>query len=139
MTLDDTCIFCRIIRGEVPSFRVFEDEHSIAFMDINPLNPGHVLVASKAHAPTLFAIDEVSLTASIVVAQKVARAVQAAFAPDGLNILQANGPGSAQSVMHFHWHVVPRRQGDRLPMNWSLRPGDNEAIAAAAERIRAAL
>ena len=139
MTLDNTCIFCRIIRGEVPSFRVFEDDRSLAFMDINPANPGHVLVIPKVHAETLFDLDEPWLTATALVAQRVARAVQTAFGPYGLNIVQANGPGAAQSVPHFHWHVLPRARDDGLPMNWPLRPGDREAIASAAERIRAVL
>ncbi|MFO1128762.1 MAG: HIT domain-containing protein [Rhodospirillales bacterium] len=139
MALDEACIFCRIIRGEVPSFRVYEDDRSLAFMDINPANPGHLLVIPKTHAETLFVLEEPWLSATIVVAGKVARAVRAAFAPDGLNIVQANGPGAAQSVLHFHWHVLPRRMDDGLPLNWPLRPGDRDAIAAAAERIRAAL
>ena len=139
MALDEACIFCRIIRGEVPSFRVWEDDRSLAFMDINPANPGHLLVIPKTHAETLFVLEEPWLSATIVVAGKVARAVRAAFAPDGLNIVQANGPGAAQSVLHFHWHVLPRRMDDGLPLNWPLRPGDRDAIAAAAERIRAAL
>jgi histidine triad (HIT) family protein len=139
MGLDETCIFCRVIRGEVPSFRVCEDDHSLAFMDINPANPGHVLVIPKMHAETLFTLDEPWLTVTAIVAQRVARAVQTAFSPYGLNIIQANGPGAAQSVPHFHWHVLPRAQNDGLPMNWPLRPGDREAIAACAERIRAAL
>ena len=139
MTLDKTCIFCRIIRGEVPSFRVFEDDRSLAFMDINPANPGHVLVIPKIHAQTLFSLDEAWLTATTLAAQKVAKAVQKAFNPFGMNIVQANGPGAAQSVPHFHWHVLPRAKDDGLPMSWSLEAGDPQAVAAAAERIRAAL
>jgi histidine triad (HIT) family protein len=139
MTLDENCIFCRIIRGELPSFRVCEDDRSLAFMDINPANPGHVLVIPKAHAETLFALEEPWLTASALVAQRVARAVWAAFELDGLNLVQANGPGAAQSVRHFHWHVLPRIKDDGLPLNWQLRAGDRAAIGAAAERIRAAL
>jgi histidine triad (HIT) family protein len=139
MTLDDACIFCRIIRGEVPSQRVCEDDRALAFMDINPANPGHVLVIPKIHAETLFALDESWLTATTLVVQRVARAVQQVFDPYGLNIVQANGPGAAQSVPHFHWHVLPRARDDGLSMNWSLRPGDREAIAQAAARIRAAL
>lgn len=139
MTLDKTCIFCRIIRGEVPSFRVFEDDRSLAFMDINPANPGHVLVIPKIHAETLFSLDEAWLTATTLAAQKVAKAVQKAFNPFGMNIVQANGPGAAQSVPHFHWHVLPRAKDDGLPMSWSLEAGDPQAVAAAAERIRAAL
>ena len=139
MTLDKTCVFCRIIREEVPSFRVFEDDHSLAFMDINPANPGHVLVIPKTHAETLFALDEAWLTATTLAARKVANAVQKAFTPFGMNLVQANGPGAAQSVPHFHWHVLPRVENDGLPMNWLPQAGDPDALAAAAERIRAVL
>ena len=138
-TLDADCIFCRIIRGEVPSVRAFEDDRTLAFMDINPVNPGHVLVIPKVHAETIFALQEPWLTATVLVAQKLARAVQTAFRPYGLNIVQANGPGAAQSVPHVHWHVMPRAKDDGLAMNWPLRPGDMIAIADAAERIRMAL
>lgn len=139
MTLHSECIFCRIIRGEMPSFRVFEDDRSLAFMDINPANPGHVLVIPKVHAETLFHLDEPWLTATTVTAQRVARALEKVFSPYGLNLVQANGPGAAQSVAHFHWHVLPRARDDGLLMNWPLRPGEMEAIGRAAERIRAAL
>lgn len=139
MAADTACVFCRIVRGEVPSTRVFEDRASLAFMDINPANPGHVLVIPKAHARDVYEIAEADLAAATATMQRVARAVRAAFAPDGLSILQANGPGAAQSVPHFHWHVLPRRTGDALPINWPLVAGDREAIAATAERIRAAL
>jgi histidine triad (HIT) family protein len=139
MALDSNCIFCRIIRGEVPSVRVYEDDRTLAFMDINPANPGHALVIPKVHAATLFELDEPWLTATALTMQRVARAVQTAFAPFGLNIVQANGPGAAQSVPHFHWHVLPRAEDDGLLLNWGLRPGDRDAIAEAAERLRAAL
>lgn len=139
MTLDDACIFCRIVRGEIPSFQVFEDDRSLAFMDINPANPGHVLVIPKVHAESLFSLDEPWMTATTLVAQRVARAVQKAFNPFGMNIVQANGAGAAQSVPHFHWHVLPRAKDDGLAMNWPPQPGNREAIAQAAERIRAAL
>ena len=139
MTLVADCIFCRIIRGEIPSFRIFEDERTLAFLDINPANPGHALVIPKVHAESIFALDEPWLTATVLVTQRVARAVQSAFEPYGLNIVQANGPGAAQSIAHFHWHVLPRAKDDGLLMNWALRPGDKAAIADAAERLRSAL
>jgi histidine triad (HIT) family protein len=139
MTLDADCIFCRIIRREVPSFRVFEDDRTLTFMDINPANPGHVLVIPKLHSESLFALDPDDLTATVLLAQRVAQAVQKALQPYGLNIVQANGPGAAQSVPHFHWHVLPRAEDDGLLMNWPLQSGDMAAIADAAERIRAAL
>jgi histidine triad (HIT) family protein len=139
MTLDADCIFCRIIRGEIPSFQVFDDERTLAFMDINPANPGHALVVPKVHAENIFTLEEPWLLATALVAQRVAQAVRRAFQPDGLNIVQANGPGAAQSVPHFHWHVLPRAKDDGLAMNWPLRPGDMTAIAEAAGRVRAAL
>ena len=139
MTLDADCIFCRIIRREVLSFRVLEDDRTLAFMDINPANPGHTLVVPKVHAETIFTLEDHWLTATTMVAQRVARAVQKAFQPYGLNIVQANGPGAAQSVQHFHWHVLPRAENDALPMNWPLKAGDMAAVAEAAERLRAAL
>ena len=139
MTQVADCIFCRIIRGEIPSFQVFDDERTLAFMDINPANPGHVLVIPKVHTESIFTIEESFLRATLVVAQKVARAVQTVFEPYGINIVQANGPGAAQSVLHFHWHVLPRAKDDGLAMNWPLRPGDKATLADAAERIRLAL
>lgn len=132
----DDCIFCKIVRGEVPSARVFEDERSVAFMDINPANPGHVLVVPKDHAADLYAMPDELLAATVAVVKRVATAVRDAVAPDGVNIIQANGPGAAQSVAHFHWHVLPRINGDDLKLNWSLKRGDKDAIAAAADRIR---
>ena len=139
MTLIADCIFCRIIRGEIPSFPVFDNERTLAFMDINPANPGHVLVIPKVHAESILTIEEPFLRATVPVVQRVARAVHKVFEPYGLNIVQANGPGAAQSVAHFHWHVLPRVKGDDLPLNWPLRPGDKPALADAAERLRLAL
>jgi histidine triad (HIT) family protein len=139
MTLDADCIFCRIIRGDVPSFRIFEDDRTLAFMDINPANPGHTLVIPKVHAETIFTLEESWLTATMLAAQRVAQAVHKAFQPYGLNIVQANGRGAAQSVPHFHWHILPRAKDDGLLMNWPLQASDMAAIANAAERIRAAL
>jgi histidine triad (HIT) family protein len=96
-------------------------------------------VIPKIHSETIFTLEEPWLTATVSVAQKVARAVQTVFRPYGLNIVQANGPGAAQSVPHFHWHVLPRAKDDDLPMNWPLRPDDRTAIAETAERLRAEL
>jgi histidine triad (HIT) family protein len=139
MTMDAACIFCRIIRGEIPSVRLLDDERTLSFMDINPANPGHALVVPKVHAEDIYSLDEPWLTASTVMAQQIARAVHLAFRPYGLNIVQANGPGAAQSVRHFHWHVLPRAENDGLLMNWPLRAGERDGLLAAAERIRSKL
>lgn len=137
--MDKDCIFCRIVAGEIPSVGVCEDDRTVAFMDINPANRGHVLVVPKAHGANIFEVAPEDLAAAALMAQRVAQAVQAAMAPDGINLLQANGPGAAQSVPHFHLHVLPRRLADGLAMNWSLHPGNRDDIRAAAEAIRDAL
>jgi histidine triad (HIT) family protein len=136
---EENCIFCKIVAGTVPSFKLAEDARSFAMLDINPANPGHALVLSKQHAPTVTTSRDEDLTAVIATARRVAAAIEAALKPDGINLLQANGPGAAQSVQHLHLHVVPRRLGDDLKMNWQPVPGDRAALAAMAERLRAAL
>jgi histidine triad (HIT) family protein len=118
---------------------VYEDERTIAFMDINPLNDGHALVIPRAHAATLFEAEEADLRAAIVTAKRVATAIRQALRPDGLNLLQANGAAAFQSVPHFHFHLVPRFTGDGKGFDWPMVPGDRGRIEGAAEKIRAAL
>lgn len=139
MAADPDCIFCKIVAGEVPCFKLFEDRDTLAFMDINPVHDGHCLVIPKAHSPTVFEIAPEEFAAAALTAARVAKAVNAAVKPDGLNLIQANGPGAARSVGHFHLHVLPRRLGDGLLVNWPLKPGDRAHIAAIAARIRAFL
>jgi histidine triad (HIT) family protein len=139
MSHDPACIFCRIVAGQIPCHRLFEDAATLAFLDINPANTGHALAISKDHHPTLFATPPETLARAMATAQRVAQAVQAELRPAGLNILQANGPGAAQSVPHLHLHVLPRRLGDGLAMNWSPQPGDPAALADLAARLRARL
>ncbi|MBF0248235.1 MAG: HIT family protein [Alphaproteobacteria bacterium] len=139
MVYDADCVFCKILKREIPSFTILEDERTYAFMDINPANPGHALVIPKFHAPTIFAIPDDWLSACIVTARKVARAVQNVTPMDGLNIVQANGIGAAQSVPHFHFHVMPRTTGDGLGLNWDLVPGNKAEIAALCEKIKTEL
>ena len=136
MTTDPNCIFCKIAAGMIPSTKLYEDAESLAFMDINPANDGHCLVIPKAHFPTLFAIPPEVFAAAGRAVIKVANAVQAALTPDGINLLQANGPGAGQSVFHFHFHVLPRRHNDGLSINWTPKPGDRGRIAEIAEKIR---
>jgi len=133
------CIFCKILAGTVPSFKLAEDALSFAMLDINPANPGHALVLSRRHAPSLTASRDEDLAAAMAMARRIAAAIETALKPDGINLVQANGPGAAQSVPHFHVHVLPRQLGDELKVNWALKPGDRDRIAAVAERIRAHL
>lgn len=133
------CVFCKIRDGQIPSTRVHEDERTLAFMDINPLNEGHCLVVTRNHAATLFDAAEADLQAAIATVKRVAAAVRAALAPDGLNLLQANGAAAFQSVPHFHIHVIPRWTGDGKGFDWKPVPGDRARIQAAAEKIKGAL
>jgi histidine triad (HIT) family protein len=136
MTADPNCIFCKIAAGMIPSTKLYEDGETLAFMDINPANDGHCLVIPKAHFPTLFTLASEAFSAVGRTVIKVASAVQAALEPDGINLLQANGPGAGQSVFHVHFHVLPRRHNDGLSINWTPKPGDPQRIATIAERIR---
>jgi histidine triad (HIT) family protein len=139
MRTDPNCIFCKIVAGQIPCFKLFEDEATLAFMDINPGNPGHALAIAKEHWENFAAMPAPLLGPVLATAQRVAKAVEATLRPDGINLLQANGPGAAQSVFHFHIHVLPRRVGDELKMNWGHKPGDMAAIKALHEKIKAAV
>ncbi len=137
MARDPDCIFCKIVAGEIPCFKLFEDEASLAFMDINPVQPGHALIIPKEHYEDLYAATDEALAATARTARRVAAAVRDTVGPEGLNLLQCNGRAAAQSVMHFHLHVIPRAVGDGLAMNWEIKPGDMTRIGDLAERIKA--
>ena len=137
MTADPDCIFCRIVKGEIPSFKLLEDDRILSFMDINPANEGPCLVIPKAHVPNLYEADDGSLAAVAVACRRVADAVRRTLDPPGVSVAQANGPAAGQSVFHLHFHVIPRRADDDLLFNWEMRPGDLDAIGRLAERIRA--
>lgn len=137
MTLDPDCIFCKIIQGEIPSFKIYEDDKTLAFMDINPANTGHALALCKVHTPNILEAPNDDLAATISTTQKVAQAVQSTLDPDGINIVQANGPAAGQSVMHLHFHILPRVKDDDLKLNWGYVPGDMDAIKELAENIKA--
>jgi histidine triad (HIT) family protein len=139
MAESESCVFCRIVAGTIPCFKLWEDEATLAFMDVNPANPGHALAIAKKHAEDVYAIDPDDLAATAITAQRVARAVRTALAPDGINLIQANGPGAGQSVFHFHIHIMPRRAGDDLKLNWGHTPGDMAAIKAVYEEVKAAV
>ena len=136
---DNNCIFCKIVAGQVPCFKLFEDDATIAFMDLNPANPGHALAVAKGHYPTVDVIPPDVLGAVAQTAQRVSRAMMKALSPFGLNLVQANGEGAAQSVPHLHIHVIPRQRNDALLVNWQAVPGDRAAIEAVYNKIKAAM
>jgi histidine triad (HIT) family protein len=133
------CVFCKIRDGQIPSFKIYDDALTMTIMDINPLNSGHCLVIPKAHAATLYEAAPEDLAAAIAAAQRVALAMQTAFKPDGLNMLQANGPAAFQSVPHFHLHLIPRWNGDGKGFDWKQTPGNRDQIMKNGERLRALL
>ena len=137
----DECIFCKIVGGEIPCFKVYEDERVLAFEDINPVAEGHTLVIPKRHAPDLWEIPEEDLAAVHRASRKVALAIRKVLEPVGVAALQLNGRGVNQVVMHYHLHLVPRLSGTpELPMTtWELKPGDMERIKGMAEKIAAAV
>lgn len=136
---DGNCIFCKIVAGQIPCFKLLEDANTIAFMDINPVNPGHALALAKGHWPTVDVIPPEVLAEVAQTAQKVAKAAFKVLKPHGVNLLQANGEGAGQSVPHLHIHIMPRVKGDDVNLNWEPKPGDMAAIKAVYEKLKAAL
>jgi histidine triad (HIT) family protein len=138
MAYDRNNIFARIIRGEIPAHKVYEDEHTLAFMDVMPQSEGHTLVVPKWEAENLFDLPPESLAATILTTQRVARAVKKAFDAPGVMIAQLNGRGAGQSVFHIHFHVVPRYEGIDLKFH-AREMADPQRLAGHAAKIRAAL
>lgn len=135
----DHCIFCKIVAGEIPAAKVYEDELSIAFMDIGQVNPGHVLVASKRHAVTVLDLTPEEAAAVMQTAQRIAQAAHTAFAPEGLTLFQANGAAGGQTVFHFHMHVLPRHEGDGVALEWPRKEPAVHLLQDYAEQLQAAL
>ena len=133
------CLFCKIVKGEIPCAKVYEDAQVLAFLDIAPVAPGHALVIPKLHCADLFALPD-ALDAAWLAAQKlVGRAVMTALGATGLNVQQNNGASAGQVVFHAHVHLIPRRDGDGLAL-WPGAPyADAAAMAAVAESVRCAL
>ena len=129
------CLFCRIVAGEIPAHKVYEDEHSLAFLDILPAARGHTLVIPKQHAAGLDDISRDSLAATMISAQAVARILRAKLQPDGLNVIQNDGAAAGQAVFHYHLHLLPRWAGDGADFH---RRGatDHAALGALATQLR---
>jgi histidine triad (HIT) family protein len=133
------CVFCRIVARQIPATVVHEDEHTLAFMDLGQVNPGHVLVAVKKHAENLYALDDAQAGAVLRAAARVARAIRDAFAPQGLSVYQANGAAAGQTVFHYHVHLVPRHAGDGMALTWPVKNPPREKLEEYAAKIKASL
>lgn len=112
------CVFCRIVAGEVPASKVYEDDQTVAFMDLGQVNPGHVIVAVKPHVENIYALSDELAAAVFQSATRVAQAVKRTLHPDGMTLLQANEKAGYQTVFHFHLHVLPRHENDGVTFAW---------------------
>ncbi|MEM7218830.1 MAG: HIT family protein [Pseudomonadota bacterium] len=138
MAYDPDNIFAKILRGEAPAYTVFEDEHTLAFMDVMPQTPGHTLVIPKAPAENLFELPADFLQGTLATTQRIARAVKTAFDAEGIMIAQLNGAAAGQTVFHLHFHVIPRSGDVDMTMH-AREMAPPELLAEHAERVRDAL
>ena len=134
--MKNDCIFCAIAEGEIPSFKIYEDDEVLAYLDINPFTKGHTLVIPKVHREGLLDADDELLAAIMPKVKAVAAHLKAALPCDGFNILQNNGEAAGQTVRHIHFHIIPRYAGD--PLAFESHKGDMGALKALAERLRMA-
>ena len=132
--MKNDCIFCAIAAGEIPSFKVYEDDLVVAYLDINPFTKGHTLVIPKAHSQDLLETPDETLAAIIARVKKVAAHLKAALPCDGFNILQNNGEAAGQTVRHVHFHIVPRYGQE--PIVFENHAGNMDELKARAARIR---
>ena len=132
------CIFCRIIAGDAPAFRVCEDAHTLVIMDAFPVTDGHTLVITREHFANLFEATPESLTAVAATAKRVAHAIEKVLRPDGLMVFQLNGAAAGQSVFHYHLHLMPRADGEPLQLH-ARQPGDPRRLGELASALAAAL
>jgi histidine triad (HIT) family protein len=130
------CVFCKIVAGQIPSTKVYEDEHVLAFMDLGQVNPGHVLVAVKKHAANLFELEVAQAEAIARATVKISNALKKAFEAEGLSVYQANGKAAGQTVFHYHVHLLPRHAGDGMELVWPVKNPPREKLEGYAEKIR---
>lgn len=134
----DDCIFCKIVKGEIPAEKVFEDEQVLAFMDINPVNPGHLLVIPKEHSDNLLEAKTEALQQLILHVPRLARGVMAAVGADSFNLGVNSGRAAGQVVNHTHFHIIPRFAADNHRL-WGGQPYQNGKMQEVAEGIRGEL
>lgn len=136
---DASCIFCKIVAGEIPCHKLYEDDHVLSFLDIGPLSEGHTLVIPKGHWQTLDEVPAEVVKACAAASQTVAEAVTASVDCAGWNLLQNNGPVAGQAVPHVHFHIIPRREGDGLGYRWPAGELDDATAGRLTEAITAKL
>ncbi len=135
MAYDPENPFAKILRGELPAHKVYEDDDIFSFMDIFPQSRGHTLVIPKTPAENIFDLEPAWLTKLMAGTQKVAIAIRAALEPDGVLVGQFNGAAAGQTVFHIHFHIIPRWQGKRMPGHGNTKRADDDELAALAVQI----
>jgi histidine triad (HIT) family protein len=138
VSYDSKNIFAKILRGEIPAHKVYEDGSTIAILDVMPQSDGHTLIIPKAEAEDLFELEPAMAAAVMQAGQRVALAVRRAFQPEGITLMQLNGAEAGQTVFHFHLHVIPRYAGQPLRSH-GRSFADPTVLATQAERLRAVL
>ena len=133
---ESDCIFCAIAAGEGPAEILASDEHTIAFMDINPATPGHALVIPRRHSRDLFEIEHADLERTTIAARRLAERMEETLKPDGFNLINACRPAAWQTVFHFHINVIPRYADDPLQLPWIPRGAEMDEIKRIASTIR---
>ena len=133
---DDDCLFCKIVAGELQAEVVQEDEHTVAFMDINPCTRGHALVIPRRHSRNLYDIDDGDLHRTTSAAKRLAERMRDRLGCDGVNLLNACEPAAWQSVFHFHIHVIPRYEDDPLQLPTRPEEADQEELGRGATELR---
>jgi histidine triad (HIT) family protein len=133
------CVFCKIVSGQIPSSRVYEDSQILAFMDAGQVNPGHVIVAVKPHVPFIYDLKADLAAAVFQAAAKIAKAVKASMQPAGMTLLQANEKAGWQTVEHFHVHVLPRHPEDGVTLTWPAKNPPREELDRLAGKVKSGL
>jgi histidine triad (HIT) family protein len=134
--VSDDCLFCKIVAGEVPAEVVQEDEHTLAFMDINPWTRGHALVIPREHSRDLLEIDDQQLARTLSAAKRLGQAMSDRLGCDGINLLNSTGSAAWQTIFHFHVHVIPRYDDDPLQLPTRPEQADKDELAAVAAELR---
>jgi len=135
--MTNDCIFCKIVKGEIPSKKVYEDKDVLAFLDINPANPGHTLIIPKKHFEGILDIDDATLSKLITVAKKVAAKMKQELNTAGLNIVQSNGKAAGQVINHIHFHVIPRFAGDQIVISYQPQKLDEKQLDEIQKKLSA--
>lgn len=133
--MKNNCVFCAIAEGEIPSFKVYEDDLVLAYLDINPVSKGHTLVIPKAHSEGLLDTPDETLAAVVARTKKIAAYIKEVLGCGGFNIVQNNGEAAGQTVRHVHFHIVPRYEGDD-PLVFKGAPADMTALAELAKALK---